>query len=90
LWLADGFIAGVKERRGLGAVASPETLLLSRLGIFEVEHAAELAAIEDETMLHSSDVFVRGYEAARGAGCSGYTKRAANPVFTSCCRVLPE
>jgi len=30
-----------------------------------------------------SDFLVRGYEDARGFGCISYTKRAANPVFTS-------
>ena len=55
-----------------------------------VEQSKTEAAVKDETLFHSSDFFVRGYEAARGFGCISYTKRAANPVVSSSCRVVAE
>ena len=91
LRLSDGFIAGVEQRRGFGAILRAKAFLLAGLSIFDVEHAAELAAVKDETMLHSSDsFFVRGYEPALGFGCNSYTRRAANPVFSSDCPVVAE
>ncbi|MGD0261270.1 MAG: hypothetical protein ABSD29_15770, partial [Verrucomicrobiota bacterium] len=55
-----------------------------------VEHAAAFAAVEDVTTFHSFRRFVRSYEVERGFGRISYTKRAANPVVASDCRVLPE
>jgi hypothetical protein len=36
-----------------------------------------------------SDFLSESYEALRGFGCISYTKRAANPVIASDCRVIP-
>ena len=88
--LADGFIAGVEQRRGLGAISRAGAFLLPGFGVFDVEHAAALAAVEDVTTFHSFRRFVRSYETERGFGRISYTKRAANPVVASDCRVLPE
>ena len=38
----------------------------------------------------SSDFLSEAYETECGLGCNFYTKRAANPVVASDCRVLPE
>lgn len=80
----------IEQRHGLGAILRAEAFLLSGFGIFDVEHAAELAAVEDETTFHRFRLFVRSYETKRGFGCISYTKRAANPVVASDCRVMPE
>ena len=87
--LADGFIAGVEQRRGLGAIPRASAFLLPGFGVFDVEHAAAFAAVEDVTTFHNSDFLSEGYEAERGFGCISYTRRAANPVVASDCRVLP-
>ena len=88
--LADGFIAGVEQRRGLGANPRASAFLLPGFGVFDVEHAAAFAAVEDVTTFHSFRLLVRSYEAERGFGRISYTKRAAYPVVASDCRVLPE
>ena len=90
LRLADGFIAGVEQRRGFGAILRAKAFLLSGFRVFDVERAAELAAVEDETAFHKFRLSVRSYETERGVGCISYTKRAANPVIASDCRVIPE
>jgi hypothetical protein len=38
-----------------------QAFLFLGLRVFEVEHAAAFAAVEDESMLHSSDISVRSY-----------------------------
>ena len=53
--LADGFIAGVEQRRGLGAIPRASAFLLPGFGVFDVEHAAAFAAVEDVTTFHNSD-----------------------------------
>ena len=80
----------LSKRHGLGAVLCAKALLLSGFRVFDVERAAELAAVEDEATFHRFRLFVRSYETERGFGCISYTKRAANPVVASDCRVLPE
>ncbi len=45
---------------------------------------------EDEAAFHKFRLSVRSYETELGVGCISYTKRAANPVVASDCRVLPE
>ena len=60
------------------------------LGVLNVERAAELATVEDETTFHKFRLSVRSYETERGFGCISYTKRAANPVVASDCPVMPE
>ena len=50
--LADGFIAGVEQRRGLGAIPRASAFLLAGFGVFDVEHAASLATVEDVTTFH--------------------------------------
>lgn len=90
LRLANGFIAGVEEGRGLGAILRAKTFLLSGLGVVDVECATEFAAVEDETTLLKFRLSVRNYETEHGFGCISYTKRAANPVIASDCRVIPE
>jgi hypothetical protein len=40
-------------------------------------------------MLHSSGIFVRSYANAPGLRCISYTKRAADPVISSGCQVVP-
>ena len=88
--LADGFIAGVEQRRGLGAIPRASAFLFPSLSVFDVKHAAKLAAVEDEATFHKFRLSVRSYETERGFGCISYTKRAANPVIASDCRVMPE
>ena len=88
--LTDGFIAGVEQRRGLGAIPRARAFLLSSFGIFEVEHAAAFAAVEDVTTFHRFRFLVRSYEVERGLWCVSHTRRAANPVVASDCRVMPE
>ena len=88
--LADGFIPGVEQRCGLGAISRASAFLLPGFSVFDVEHAATFAAVEDVTTFHSFRRFVRSYEAERGFGRISYTKRAANPVIASDCRVIPE
>jgi len=53
--LADGFIACVKQRCGLGAIPRASAFLLSGFGVFDVEHPAALATVEDVTTFHNSD-----------------------------------
>jgi hypothetical protein len=43
-----------------------QTFLFFGLRVFEVEHAAAFAAVEDESMFHSSDISVRSYANSRG------------------------
>jgi hypothetical protein len=74
----------------ISAILRAKAFLLSGFVIFDVEYAAELAAVEDETTFHKFRLFVRSYETERGFGCISYTKRAANPVVASDCRVIPE
>src|SRR5271169_5312784 len=88
--LADRFIAGVEHCNGFGAIPRASAFLLPGFGVFDVEHAAAFAAVEDVTTFHSFRRFVRSYEVERGFGRISYTKRAANPVVASDCRVLPE
>ena len=88
--LVKGFIAGVEQRRGLGAILRAKAFLLSGFGVFDVERAAEFAAVEDETAFHKFRLSVRSYETERGFGCISYTKRAANPAVASDCRAMPE
>jgi len=57
LWLTDGFIAGVEKGFGLGTVLGAQAFLLAGFRVFDVEHAANLAAVKDETLFHSSDFF---------------------------------
>jgi hypothetical protein len=57
--LADGFIAGVEQGRGLGAIPRASAFLLSGLGVFDVKHAATFAAVEDVTTFHKFRLFVR-------------------------------
>jgi hypothetical protein len=66
------------------------TFLLSGLDVFDVEHAADLAAVKDETLSHNFGFFVRRYEAVRGFGGISYTRRVANPVISSGCRVVAQ
>jgi hypothetical protein len=44
--LPDGFVARVEQRHGFGAVTSAEALLFACLGIVDVEHPAQLSAVE--------------------------------------------
>lgn len=88
--LADGFIAGVEHRRGLRTIPRAGAFLFSGFGDFDVEHAAAPAMVEDVTTFHSFRRFVRSYEVERGFGRISYSKRAANPVVASDCRVMPE
>jgi hypothetical protein len=39
------------------------------LGILNVERAAELAAVKDETAFRNSDFLVRGYDSHDGPAC---------------------
>ena len=55
LRLADGFVAGVEQGRGFATVTRAQALLFPVYGVLNVEHAAMFAAIEDETVFHSSD-----------------------------------
>jgi hypothetical protein len=89
LRLADGFIAGVEQRDCLGAIPGAGAFLFSGFSVFDVKHAAAFAAVKDVTTFHSFRLSVRSYETERGFGCISYTKRAANPVIASDCRVLP-
>ena len=57
--LADGFIAGVEQRRGLGAIPCASAFLLTGFGVFDVKHAATLAAVEDITTFHKFRLSVR-------------------------------
>jgi len=59
LRLTDGFIAGVEQRRGLGAIPCAGAFLLTGFGVFDLEHAATLAAVEDVTTFHKFGLFVR-------------------------------
>ena len=88
--LTDGFIAGIEQRCGLGAISRASAFLLPGFSVFDVEHAAAFAAVEDVTTFHSFRRFARSYEIECGFGCISYTKRAANPVIASDCRVMPE
>jgi hypothetical protein len=90
LRLADGLVASVEQRHGFSAVLCAKTFLLSGFRVFDVERAAELAAVKDETAFHKFRLSVRSYETERGLGRISYTKRAANPVIASDCRVMPE
>src|SRR5665213_4302109 len=53
--LADGFIPGVEQRHGLGAISRASAFLLPGFSVFDVEHAAAFAAVEDVTTFHNSD-----------------------------------
>ena len=88
--LADGFVAGVEQRCGLGAIPRASAFLLPGFGVFDVEYAAALPAVEDVTTFHNFGFLSESYETVRGFGCISYTKRAAKPVVASDCRVLPE
>ena len=57
--LADGFIACVEQRCGLGAISRAGAFLLVGFGVFDVEHAAAFAAVEDEATFHNFGFFVR-------------------------------
>jgi hypothetical protein len=87
--LADGFIAGVEQRRGLGAIPRASAFLLAGFGVFDVKHSAALATVEDVTAFHKFRLLSEAYETERGFGCISYTKRAAKPVVASDCRVIP-
>jgi len=89
LRLPGGFIAGVEQGGGFGAVFGAQAFLFASLGVLDVEHAAKFAAVEHETIFHSSDFYVQSYAKTRGLRCISYTKRAANPVISSGCRVVP-
>jgi hypothetical protein len=81
--LPNGFIAGIEQRSGLRTIPRAGAFLLSGFGVFDVEHAAALATVEDVTTFHSFRLLVRSYEVERGFGRISYTKRAANPVVAS-------
>ena len=51
--LTDGFIAGIEQRSGLGAIPRACAFLLPGFSVFDVEHAAAFAAVEDITTFHS-------------------------------------
>ena len=57
--LPDGFVVGVEQRHGLGAIPRAGAFLLVSFRVFEVEHAAALAAAEDEATFHNFGFFVR-------------------------------
>ena len=57
--LADGFIAGVEQRRGLGTIPRASAFLLPGFGVFDVEHTAAFATVEDVTTFHKFRLFVR-------------------------------
>jgi hypothetical protein len=59
LRLPGGFIAGVEQSRGFGAISRASAFLLSGFGVLNVEHAAYFAAVEAETIFHNFGVFVR-------------------------------
>lgn len=88
--LPDGFIAGVEQRSCLGTISRAGAFLLPSFSVLDVEHAAAFAAVEDKTAFHKFRLSARSYETDRGFGCISYTKRAANPVIASDCRVMPE
>ena len=88
--LADGFIAGVEKRSGLGAILCASAFLFPSLSVFDVKHSAALATVEDVTAFHKFRLLSEAYETERGFGCISYTKRAAYPVVAGDCRVLPE
>jgi len=83
LRLPEGFVAGVEQRRGLGTIPGAGSFLFVSFSVFEVEHAAALAAVEDEATFHNFGFLSESYEVVRGFGCVSHTKRAANPVFAS-------
>ena len=83
LRLADGFIAGVEQGHGLGAVASAQAILFARDGVVSVEESAFGAAIESELVFHSSNFLVRACQTRSSGGCISYTKRTANCVSAS-------
>jgi len=55
--LANGFIPGVEQRCGLGAIPRASAFQLPGFSVFDVEHAAALATVEDVTTFHNSDFF---------------------------------
>ena len=57
--LADGFIAGVEQRCGLGPILDAGAFLLPGFGVFNVERAAAFAAVEDVTTFHKFRLSVR-------------------------------
>jgi hypothetical protein len=59
LRLPDGFVAGVEQGRGLGAIPRAGAFLLVGSSIFDVEHAAAFAAVENEATFHNFGFFVR-------------------------------
>lgn len=83
------FIAGIEQRSGFGAISRARTFLFAGFGVFDVEPAATLAAVEDESAFHNFGFLSESYESVRGLGCLSDTKRAANPVFASDDRLIP-
>ena len=59
LRLPGGFISGVEQGHGLSAIFGAQAFLFFGLSVFDVEHAADLTAVEKETTFHNSDLFVR-------------------------------
>jgi hypothetical protein len=59
LRLADGFIPGVEQRRGLSAVPRAGAFLFAGSGVFDVEHSAALATVENVTAFYGFRLFVR-------------------------------
>ena len=83
MWLPGGFVAGVDKRFGFTPILGAKAFLFAGVGVLDVERAAEFSAIENIPAFHNSDFSVRAYEAVRDLWCIHYTKRVANPVFTS-------
>src|SRR6266542_1976916 len=54
LWLAHGFVARIKQRRVLSAVAGPEAFLFARFAIVDIEHTAHCSPVESESLFHGS------------------------------------
>lgn len=59
LWLPGGFVAGIEQSCGLGAILRTQAFLFASLGVFDVENPAKFAAVDDEATFHNSDSFVR-------------------------------
>ena len=71
--LTDGLIAGVEQGHGLGVILRAKAFLFSGFRVFNVERAAELAVIQNETAFHKFKLSVRSYETERSTGCISYT-----------------
>ena len=56
--LANGFVPGIEDRDGFRSVFGAQTLLFPAFSVLDVEHAAKLAPVKGETVLHSSDFLV--------------------------------